>query len=101
MAITAQLSNPLAKLPGPTIGVEGQRQPKRCGRRLSDGDIEQLRDDYLEGRGVVELARSYQIHRDTVNRHLKRSGVGLRSGPILDVSAITGIVDRYASGESS
>ncbi len=75
-------------------------QVRRRGRRLPPDDIERLQADYTNGRGVVELARAYGIHRDTVHRHLTRSGVVLRRGPVLDDGAVGRIVERYSAGES-
>jgi DNA-binding CsgD family transcriptional regulator len=44
-------------------------------RRLSQSDHDDLLAAYARGVGTVELARQFKLHRDVVNKHLKRAGV--------------------------
>ncbi len=98
--LTAQLSNPIPKLPTPTDGPARLHLVRTRGRRLPPDDIERLTADYLRGCGVVELARTYGIHRDTVHRHLTRAGITTTSGPILDDEVVSRIAGRCSAGES-
>ena len=47
-------------------------------RRFSQDEVERLVEGYESGRTVCELGAEFGIHRVTVNRLLKRSGVTLR-----------------------
>ncbi|WP_280208174.1 recombinase zinc beta ribbon domain-containing protein [Nocardia cyriacigeorgica] len=51
--------------------------PRRL-RRLNEAERAALAQDYLGGKTVYELAEMYGISRDTVGKHLKRMGVGMR-----------------------
>ena len=48
-----------------------RRAPRTRGRQL----VEQ----YRAGKSVLELARQFKMHRQTVARHLKREGIAVRS----------------------
>ena len=72
----------------------------RNARRLPPALVEQLCSRYTKGSGVVQLARDYGVHRDTVNRHLRASGVQLRSTRALTDEQEDQICDRYSVGES-
>lgn len=100
VALTAQLSNPLPKLPKGAVRPAPRRLSRPRGRRLAKNEITELCDSYATGHGVVELSRKYGLHRDTVNRHLTRSGIQLRSGSVLDTDSVAQIIDQYSAGDS-
>ena len=62
--------------------------------------IARLCEDYENGIGVVELAEDYGVHRDTVNCHLRRSGVELRPSRVLTDRQTKEVLRRHAAGES-
>lgn len=47
-------------------------------RRLGKQQVMELVERYEAGTSVVDLARDYGVHRQTVVRHLKKSGVEVR-----------------------
>ncbi len=51
------------------------RTPKRVIHRLEPPEIERLREEYLSGSAIQELADRFGVHRSTVTVLLNRAGV--------------------------
>ena len=47
-------------------------------KRLSPAQLQGLAEDYRSGMPLREIAFAYQIHRDTVNSHVRRMGLPKR-----------------------
>ncbi len=70
-------------------------------RRLSQGVIKELIDDYRGGMSIDVLARRYGIHRTTVIHHLDQSGVARRSVVRkMNDKTVTRAAVRYREGAS-
>jgi predicted DNA-binding protein (UPF0251 family) len=52
-------------------------------RKLSPSEVKDLVDAYKAGTTQVELSRRYGLHQQTVQRHLLKQGVALRSVRVL------------------
>jgi hypothetical protein len=50
-------------------------------RRLSDEQVAELIDRYLDGATMNALAELFEVHRTTVSLHLKRQGLRFRWRP--------------------
>lgn len=100
VVLTAQLSNPLPSLP--KLARPMIRRDVRQTRvtRLSKREVEELCCAYAAGASVVHLAKEYDIHRQTVNAHLERSGLTLRPKRSLTEEDTDVAADRYLRGES-
>jgi hypothetical protein len=68
-------------------------------RRLSDVQVQQMTNRYLEGATVYELAVEFDICRSKVSERLKVNGVKIRLGPPSD-QVICEMVRLYESGMS-
>ena len=54
------------------------RSPHRVQRRLSIADVNDICESYVSGSSIDELARSRQVHRTTIIKHLDQHGVPRR-----------------------
>jgi len=75
------------------------RTPKQKVRHLDTAEAAELVAGYEAGATVYELAAQFQIHRDTVSRHLERVQVPRRYRP-LTADQVEAAVNLYASGQS-
>jgi hypothetical protein len=67
--------------------------------RLDCGEAAQIRDKYLAGSTIRDLAAEFRVHRQTISDVLKRCGVATRFRPLGD-DQIAEAVRLYASGLS-
>ncbi|MEM7142494.1 MAG: hypothetical protein AAF548_15840 [Actinomycetota bacterium] len=97
----AQVSNPLPRLPAP-LRRRRKAADKRAlpRRRLSGAQVDELVELRCEGWLVNDIATKFGIHRDTVHRHLKRSGLAAKSGPLITGARLDQVAERYVAGES-
>ncbi|MEU1998853.1 hypothetical protein ABZ511_30835 [Nocardia gamkensis] len=56
----------------------GESELYRPNRKLQPDEITELVDAYRHGASMVKLAKQYGLHRNTVEAHLRRSGVAIR-----------------------
>lgn len=75
---------------GPNVRVLRQTQ-----RRLSPGELEALVAAYEAGARVCELAKTYDLHRTTVARHVARAG---KTRPVMTEAQIDAAVALYRDG---
>src|ERR1700758_5619023 len=76
-------------------------RPYRMNRKLSPDEQVELAALYQAGASMLELARKYRIHRQTVARHLKREGVELRGQLKRTPELIEQATNLYAKGHST
>jgi lambda repressor-like predicted transcriptional regulator len=87
------------------VAVSQQRAPdksvavRQVQRRLREVDAQELAAAYRQGAGVKELAKRFEIHRDTVSQILKRAGV-VRRTVGLSTADITEAAELYRDGWS-
>lgn len=89
VGLTARFSNPETpghspeKTEDPTnreedLAVRQVREPRQTQERLQEAEILKLIEQYIQGCSTVELARRWEIHRDTVVAHLESYDVTRR-----------------------
>lgn len=72
VVLTAQLSNPMPKLPPAVSRAQPAEPPTSRPRRLTERKVDELVRLRSEGLLVRELAERFGIHRETAGLHLKR-----------------------------
>lgn len=70
--------------------------PRQRQRRLRAEQLEQLKDDYLAGVPVSDLAERYGIARQTVIEHMRRLAVA-RGHPKLSIGEAARAADLYTA----
>jgi DNA-directed RNA polymerase specialized sigma24 family protein len=75
------------------------RPAKKFQHRLRPDEAEQLKADYRAGLLVKDLVAHYKVNQTTVNQHVRRAGVRLRS-PKLSPKQTSEAANRYRSGLS-
>ena len=111
VGLTARFSNPVA--PGQRVaGSEndadsdqiatlGARKRVQDQRRLDPDQILSLVTEYVQGRSVAQLSRSWRIHRTTVMDHLERNEIPRRpSKRKMTDTQVEQAAERYRAGES-
>jgi hypothetical protein len=74
-------------------------KPHQRQHRLRSDQINQFQIDYLSGLALRELAKRYEINRDTVNDLARRLGLPKRH-PLLDAEEVTKAAELYLEGLS-
>ena len=70
-------------------------------RRLSPEQIESLVHGYRDGATASDLATTYGIHRQTVTKHIERSGGRTRSLRSFEGARLGRLIAEYQSGLST
>ena len=77
------------------------RKLYRMNKELSPADQAQLAEQYRFGMSVLELARQYKMHRQTVAAHLEREGVAVRPQRKMTPRFVERAKKLYAEGQST
>jgi transposase-like protein len=72
----------------------------RMNRKLTPAERARLAEEYRSGLSALQLARKYNIHRQTIARQLKREGVELREQRKRTLELTEQATKLYAEGRS-
>lgn len=99
-----KLVNPVSVAPMPEpneSSAKVQRRLYKPNRKLSEEEAQKLVAQYAAGVSITELARRFNTHAQTVDRHLKRQGVEKHGNFRLSAEQVEAAAKLYADGWST